>query len=67
MREYAIGAILLDLDEPEHLIAALPTWGLLGNGILLALCWIVVIPAPWALVRLYTYVAITSRCRTGGN
>jgi predicted GH43/DUF377 family glycosyl hydrolase len=24
MREYAIGAILLDLDEPEHLIAALP-------------------------------------------
>ena len=24
MREYAIGAVLLDLDEPEHLIAALP-------------------------------------------
>jgi predicted GH43/DUF377 family glycosyl hydrolase len=24
MREYAIGAILLDLDEPEHLISALP-------------------------------------------
>ena len=24
MREYAIGAILLDLDEPERLIAALP-------------------------------------------
>jgi predicted GH43/DUF377 family glycosyl hydrolase len=24
MREYSIGAILLDLDEPEHLIAALP-------------------------------------------
>ena len=24
MREYAIGAILLDLDEPEHLIGALP-------------------------------------------
>jgi predicted GH43/DUF377 family glycosyl hydrolase len=24
MREYVIGAILLDLDEPEHLIAALP-------------------------------------------
>jgi len=24
MREYAIGAILLDLDQPEHLIAALP-------------------------------------------
>jgi predicted GH43/DUF377 family glycosyl hydrolase len=23
MREYAIGAVLLDLDEPEHLIAAL--------------------------------------------
>jgi predicted GH43/DUF377 family glycosyl hydrolase len=23
MREYAIGAILLDLDEPEHLIGAL--------------------------------------------
>ncbi len=24
MREYAIGAILLDLDEPERLISALP-------------------------------------------
>lgn len=24
MREYAIGAVLLDLDEPQHLIAALP-------------------------------------------
>jgi predicted GH43/DUF377 family glycosyl hydrolase len=24
MREYAIGAVLLDLDEPEHLVAALP-------------------------------------------
>ncbi len=24
MREYAIGAVLLDLDQPEHLIAALP-------------------------------------------
>jgi predicted GH43/DUF377 family glycosyl hydrolase len=24
MREYAIGAVLLDLEEPEHLIAALP-------------------------------------------
>ena len=24
MREYAIGAMLLDLDEPEHLISALP-------------------------------------------
>lgn len=24
MREYAIGAVLLDLDEPEHLISALP-------------------------------------------
>jgi predicted GH43/DUF377 family glycosyl hydrolase len=24
IREYAIGAILLDLDEPEHLISALP-------------------------------------------
>jgi len=24
VREYAIGAILLDLDEPERLIAALP-------------------------------------------
>jgi len=24
MREYAIGAILLDLDEPEHVLAALP-------------------------------------------
>ena len=24
MREYAIGAVLLDLDEPQRLIAALP-------------------------------------------
>jgi hypothetical protein len=24
MREYAIGAVLLGLDEPGHLIAALP-------------------------------------------
>lgn len=24
MRDYAIGAVLLDLDEPEHLLAALP-------------------------------------------
>jgi hypothetical protein len=42
--------------KDRHLIAELPTWGLLGNGLLFALCWIVVIPAPWALVRLYTYI-----------
>jgi predicted GH43/DUF377 family glycosyl hydrolase len=32
MREYAIGAILLDLDEPERLIAALPEPLLVAEG-----------------------------------
>jgi predicted GH43/DUF377 family glycosyl hydrolase len=32
MRDYAIGAIVLDLDEPERLIAALPAPLLVAEG-----------------------------------
>jgi hypothetical protein len=39
----------------RQLVGELPTWGLFGNGLLLGLCWIVVIPAPWAVVRFYKF------------